>query len=110
MVPAMKKQSGKNEAVSAIVDVQVMGAQIWEYGKFFKFIKSTTYDPAIGYPIPERDDHDSRLDNGTVFDNTKDNPLECESFNDLHGDDDDEIGLNSLGGGSEFSTGEIILS
>lgn len=110
MVPAAKKQSGKKEAVSAVVDVQVVGAEIWENGKFSEFLKNTTYDPATGYAIPEGDNHDSRLDTGSVFDRTDDNPLEYESFNDLHGDDDDDTGLNALGGGSEFSTGEIILS
>ena len=110
IIPAVQKQSGRKEAVSAVVDVQVVGAEIWENGKFSEFLKNTTYDPATGYPIPEHDDHDSRLDTGTVFDSTEDNPLEYENFNDLHGDDDDEMGLNSLGGGSEFSTGEIILS
>ena len=112
MVPADKKQSGKKEVVSAIVDVQVLGAEIWQNGKFTEFLKNTTYEPATGYPIPEKDDHDNRLDtaSGTVFDRTGDNPLEYESFDDLHGDDDDDTGLNSLGGGSEFSTGEIILS
>ena len=110
MVPAVKKQSGKKEAASAIFDIKVVGAEIWQNGKFSEFLKNTTYDPATGYPIPEKDDHDHRLDTGTVFDSTEKNPLEHESFDDLHGDDDDEIGLNSLGGGSEYSTGEIILS
>jgi hypothetical protein len=110
MVPAAKKQSGKKEAVSAIIDVQVVGAEIWQNGKFSEFLKNTTYEPATGYPIPEKDVHDSHLDTGTVFDRAGDNPLEYESFDDLHGDDDDDTGLNSLGGGSEFSTGEIILS
>ena len=41
----------------------------------------------------------------TAFDNTEDNPLNFESYEDFHGDDDDK-GLASLGGGGEFSTGE----
>ena len=80
MVPADKKQSGKKEAVSAIVDVQVLSVEIWQNGEFTDFLKNTTYEPATGYPIPEKD-HDDH---------------------DLHGDDDDDTGLNSLGGGSEF--------
>jgi hypothetical protein len=35
---------------------------------------------------------------------TGDNLLEHENFDNLHGDDDDETGLNSLGGGSEYCT------
>lgn len=44
----------------------------------------------------------------TAFDNTEDNPLDFESYVDLHADDD-ENGLGSLGGGGEFSTGEAGL-
>jgi len=50
----------------------------------------------------------AQLDNMTAFDNTKDNPLDFESYDDLHADDDDNR-LGSLGGGGEFSTGETGL-
>ena len=66
--------------MSTIVDIQVLGAKIWQNGKFTDFLKNTTYEPATGYPIPEKD-HDDH---------------------DIHGDDDDDTGLSSLGGGSEF--------
>jgi hypothetical protein len=67
MVPAIKKQSSKKQAISAIIDVQVVGAEIWQNGKFSEFLKNTTFDPATGYPIPEKDDHNGHLDTRTVF-------------------------------------------
>ena len=84
----------------------VAGAEIWLNGKFTNFMKSTTFDPAVGYPITT-DDHDTRLDSGTVFDNVS-NPLEHDSYVDVHVDEDDES-VESLGGGGEYSTGEIII-
>ena len=68
-------------------------------------MKSTTYDPAVGSPITN-DDRDMRLDSGTVFDNVT-NPLEHDSYDDVHGDEAGTLG--SLGGGGEYSTGEIVL-
>jgi hypothetical protein len=67
--------------------------------------KSTTYDPALGYPITN-DDRDTRLDSGSMFDNVT-NPLGNDSYDDVHGDEDGTLG--SLGGGGEYSTGEIVL-
>ncbi|KAJ7576228.1 hypothetical protein C8J56DRAFT_1062347 [Mycena floridula] len=77
---------------SAIFDIQ---------GKFWDFIKSTTYDPALGYPITE-EEQDERLENGTVFDDLE-NPLVCDTHEDFRGDpDDSENGICSLGGGGEY--------
>ena len=39
------------EARSAIADVMVLGAQVWQDGKFSDFLKGSTYDPALGYPV-----------------------------------------------------------
>lgn len=107
-VPAMKPAKGRKKTDpenSGIVDVLVQGAEAWAHGKFKEYLNATTYDPATGYPITETEEHNSaRLDNMTVFD-MEDNPLEFESYDDLHGDEDDE-GLGSLGGGGEFATGE----
>jgi len=110
-VPApTKKTSTKTltTPISAIVDVQVGGAEIWQQGKFSEFIKNTTYDPALGYPIDNPEDHDTRLDTGTVFDNTISNPLHHSAYVDVHGDESGDSGIGSLGGGGEFSTGEIV--
>jgi len=108
-VPALKPTKSRKKTAlekSAIVDILVEGAEGWEHGKFKEYLSTTTYDPATGYPITEKEEENSgRLDNMTAFDNTEDNPLDFESYEDLHGDDDDE-GLASLGGGGEFSTGE----
>jgi hypothetical protein len=106
-VPAPAKKTSKKTTttpISAIVDVQVGGAEIWQQGKFSDFIKATTYDPALGYPIDSPEDHDTRLDTQTVFDNTISNPDV-----DVHGDESGESGIGSLGGGGEFSTGEIAM-
>lgn len=101
-----------SEPRSAIGDVWIMGYQIWQEGKFTDFLKSTTYDPALGYPVSSTSDSATRVDtsifdNGTVFDQTE-NPFDFEGHEDLHGD---EIvggcpGVGGLGGGDEFSTGE----
>ena len=101
----VKKNNTKPD-VSAIVDVQVAGTEIWLNRKFTEFMKSTTFDPAVGYPITT-DDHNTRLDSGTVFDYAS-NPLEHDSYDDVHADEDDES-VGSLGGGGEYLTGEIIL-
>ena len=109
-VSAPRKVSKKNKTepeVSAIVDVQVAGAEIWVNGKFADFMRNTTFDPAIGYPITTDDHHDTRLNSGTVFDNVV-NPLEHDNYEDVHGDEEDGV-AGTLGGGGEYSTGEIIL-
>ncbi|KAJ7576374.1 hypothetical protein C8J56DRAFT_899899 [Mycena floridula] len=47
---------------SAIADVLVEGAKVWNQSKFTEFIQSTSSDPALGYPI------DVCLNTGTSFD------------------------------------------
>lgn len=111
-VPALKPVKGRKTTTpekSAVFDVLVEGAEAWEHGKFKEYLNATTYDPATGYPITEREEANiARLDNMTAFDNTEDNPLDFEAYEDIHVDDDEE-GLGSLGGGGEFSTGETGL-
>ncbi|KAJ7588811.1 hypothetical protein C8J56DRAFT_1049740 [Mycena floridula] len=87
--PAKGRKAPKNPKPpqSAIVDVLIEGA------------KSTSFDPALGYPI------DVRLNTGTSFDDDE-NPLDCSSYEDIHGDDS---GIGSLGGGGEYATGEPVL-
>lgn len=113
MVPALNKKSAKKpqEPTSAIIDVQVAGAEIWQGGKFKEFLRSTTFDPKIGYPIPspEDDEHDDLLDSNTVFDSTVTNPLECNNYVDLHGDEDEDSTFTALGGGSEYATGVVLI-
>lgn len=60
------------------------------------------------WDIGATDVQDTRLDNGTVFDSNS-NPLTTDSYEDLHGGDNDSVGIGGLGGGSEFSTGEILV-
>lgn len=48
-----------------------------------------------------------------AFDDLIENPLEFDTYQDLHGDDsdDDELGagVSALGGGGEYATGETYL-
>jgi len=104
--PKKGKKETKSAPRSAIFDVQVTGAEIWQ-AKFKEFLRATTYDPALGYPVGSTDTVDTRLDNGTAFDGER-NPLTAESYDDLHGDDADAEGLGGIGGGGEFSTGEVL--
>ncbi|KAJ7491543.1 hypothetical protein B0H11DRAFT_1911797 [Mycena galericulata] len=91
---------------SAIVDVFVKGAEEWN-GKFTEFIRSTTFDPALGgYPPATESSsspRDTTLDTNTVFDSLTHNPLTYDSYIDLHGKEDTGIsGLGALGGGGDF--------
>ncbi|KAI0317121.1 hypothetical protein OF83DRAFT_1172278 [Amylostereum chailletii] len=102
-----KKKAAASQSIhttSAIVDILATGAEIWNSGKFHEFLRTTTYDPALGYPVedePEasRDQHLFHTD--TAFDRTDTNPLEIDTFDDL--DDGDSYsrvgGLGTLGGG-----------
>ncbi|KAJ7028826.1 hypothetical protein C8F04DRAFT_1265579 [Mycena alexandri] len=88
---------------SAIVDVFVKGAEEWN-GKFTDFIKSTTFDPALGgYPPASSDSspRDTTLDTNTAFDSLTTNPLTYDGFMDVHGSDDG-TGSGALGGGGDF--------
>lgn len=101
-----KKRSGKLR--SGVVDVMVTGAEIWQNGKFTEFIKTTAYDPELGYPMDisvSDPQADTRLDSNMVFDDCTSNVLEIDSYTDLHGDETGDGGGGSLGGGDEFSTG-----
>ncbi|KAJ7455023.1 hypothetical protein B0H11DRAFT_1740201 [Mycena galericulata] len=116
-VPAPPKKAPKNPPKnprplepprSAIVDVFVKGIEEWN-GKFDDFIKSTTYDAALGgYPPATETSNsgprDTTLDNDTAFDNLKQNPITYDSYIDLHGSEDGAgvAGSGALGGGGDF--------
>lgn len=108
-IPALQKPTKSKvprPIQSAVFDIIAEGAQSWQDGKWKDFLKSTTFDPAVGYPITDEGPwealRDVRLDNGTAFDAVDTNPLEFDSHEDLFGD-------GGLGGGDEFSTGKIDL-
>ncbi|KAJ3515060.1 hypothetical protein NLJ89_g1998 [Agrocybe chaxingu] len=103
LVPSMKGSKSASTK-SAIIDVQVAGAEIWQSGKFTDFLKKTTYDKNLGYPVETEDAQ--RVTEATEAEK---DPLGHESYEDLHGDETNECGLSSLGGGEMFSTGEIIV-
>lgn len=110
-VPSFKAGKDKEgNPRSAIVDVMVAGSAVWQ-SKFQDFLKATTYDPALGYPIRAETSEGPRneaLDTGTVFDNNAINPIEYNNFTDVHGaeeDLEDDSSSGALGGGGEYSTG-----
>ena len=112
MPKKVKAGQKATEARSAIADVMVLGAQVWQDGKFSDFLKGSTYDPALGYPVSSESASnvtrlDSVFDNGTVFDQTT-NPLDVGSYQDLHGDEvnNGNPGVGGLGGGDEFGIGD----
>jgi hypothetical protein len=81
----------------------VKGAEEWN-GKFEEFIRITTYDKELGYPLRTSTDKGSNTipETGTAFDNTN-NPLTFDSYADLHGEiDSGTMGIGALGGGDEF--------
>jgi hypothetical protein len=88
---------------SAIADIFVKGAE-WN-SKFEEFIRTTTYDKELGYPLPTSTDKgsDTIPETGTAFDNTN-NPLTFNSYVDLHGNEDESgsMGIRALGRGDEF--------
>jgi hypothetical protein len=84
----------------------VKGAEQWD-GKFREFIKSTTYDPALGgYPpvtsLYAGTARDNTLDTNTVSNNAKENPLTTDTPIDLHSSEELKGVTGSLGGGGDF--------
>lgn len=107
--PVKKTKNGRTPPPqSSVIDVQVVGASAWAMGKFLDFVRSTTYDPAVGYPVEVIEENasvdDSTLNTGTVFDQTRTNPLAVDQYEDVHGDENDENG--ALGGGGEYGPEE----
>lgn len=101
--PPKKKSPPK----SAIFDIEVTGASIWLNGKFEEYLRTTTFDPKSGYPMEEVKDADAEFSSDSIFDSST-NPIGFESYEDLHGDENDVAGLGGVGGEGEFSTGEIL--
>jgi hypothetical protein len=109
-VPAPPPKKTTKKAVtddsrrSAIADIFVKGAEEWN-SKFEEFIRTTTYDKELGYPLPTSTDKgsDTIPETGTAFDNIN-NPLIFDSYADLHGDESESgtMGIGALGGGDEF--------
>lgn len=92
---------------SAIVDVFDIGAEVLHGGKFSEFIRASTWDPALGYPIVDftGESAEEVLETGTAFDRTDTNPLTVDDMDDVDDGDDHAprcAGLGSLGGGMEY--------
>jgi hypothetical protein len=112
MPKKLKAGTKPTEGRSAVADVMVLGAQVWHDGKFSDFLKGSTYDPALGYPVSSESASsvarpDAVFDSGTVFDQPE-NPLDVGSYQDLHGDEvsTGNLGVGGLGGGDEFGIGD----
>jgi hypothetical protein len=99
-----KKVATDDSPRSAIADIFVKGAEEWN-SKFEEFIRTTTYDKELGYPLPTSTDKgsDTIPETGTAFYNTS-NPLTFDSYVDLHGNNDEgeSMGIGALGGGDKF--------
>ncbi|KAJ7851228.1 hypothetical protein B0H14DRAFT_2581467 [Mycena olivaceomarginata] len=99
-----KKAATDDSRRSAIADIFVKGVEEWN-SKFEEFIRTTTYDNELGYPLPTSTDKgsDTIPETGTAFDNIN-NPLIFDSYADLHGDESESgtMGIGALGGGDEF--------
>ncbi|KAJ8087846.1 hypothetical protein PM082_006699 [Marasmius tenuissimus] len=112
--PSKRKNAKKSNTpiTSAIFDILVAGASVWHSGKFKEFIKSTTYDPAVnGFSAAGEttaDPDEERLNTDTPFDDTEENPIEIEAYEDTHGDDLDGKGYGGVGGGGRYDTGDPI--
>lgn len=95
---------------SAIIDAIDSGATILNSGKFSEFVRTTTWDPALGYPVDTSVDNTTHansaaLQTNTSFDRTDTNPLEITALDDVDDGDDHTqrlAGLGSLGGGIEY--------
>ncbi|KAF8962191.1 hypothetical protein BDZ97DRAFT_1663230, partial [Flammula alnicola] len=76
---------------SMIFDSFDVGAKLLNGGKFTEFVRTTAWDPAIGYPIETAinaaQDHDVLI-NGSAFDAQDRNPIAGDEFNDLDDGDD----------------------
>ncbi|KAJ2915315.1 hypothetical protein MD484_g5120, partial [Candolleomyces efflorescens] len=97
---ATSKKTSKSP-VSAISDIQVRGAEIWQDGKFSEFKQLTMYDPALGYVIG------TFSDDAEVAPGVKAFTLDTEAGSevDIFGEIGNE-GMGGIGGGEEFDTGE----
>ena len=97
-----RKDGGTSVVQSAIFDVIVSGAEIWSNGKFREYIRATTYDPALGYPVSDLhttpDEPQHRLRTDTVFDDVMVNPLTHDELEDL---EDGHVGLGGFGSGED---------
>ncbi|KAI0318809.1 hypothetical protein OF83DRAFT_1170743 [Amylostereum chailletii] len=112
-----KKQASDDDTrPSAIVDAIDVGGELWNNGKFTEFIRATTWDPAVGYPVGQVvvdamgsesvEDADDVLMNGSVFDQTTVNPLAQDAFEDIDDGDDHTQrapGMGGLGGGMDYT-------
>jgi hypothetical protein len=107
-----RKGKVTKRATSSIFDSFEVGGEVLNSSKFTEFIRTTTWDPAIGYAsfidniaLTETQHNSAVLRNGTAYDSVDRNPISGESFDDI--DDGDDLsqsypGLGSLGGGGEF--------
>ena len=92
------KVGGTSVIQSAVFDIMVAGAEILSNGKFHEYIRATTYDPALGYPVSDLhttpDEPQHRLRTDTVFDDVITNPLSYDELDDL---EDVYVGLGGFG-------------
>ncbi|KAH7905106.1 hypothetical protein BJ138DRAFT_1018176 [Hygrophoropsis aurantiaca] len=107
----VNKKTGKVTVASqsAIVDCFDTGIQLLNDGKFSEFIHTTTWDPAVGYPVDvllSQAEATDVLRNGSIFDSVDENPITRDDFDDIDDGDTHKQrcpGLGSLGGGMDYA-------
>ncbi|KAG6835515.1 hypothetical protein H0H93_000635 [Arthromyces matolae] len=109
--PQKSSKKSPSKPQSAIIDVTVIGAEVWN-AKFQEFLSATTFDEKLGYPIVTDTTNpalDSRLSTGTAIDRVNENPITHDEYEDIHGNETSlgGLGAGALGGGDEFATGAV---
>lgn len=102
-------KQGKDLMRSGVYDVIALGHETLANGAWSDFLKETTYDPALGYPLEsgEEGDESGLPLSDTAFDNQQ-NPLSYESaeaLQDHMSGSGEPLGLGGVGGGDDLYIG-----
>ncbi|KAG8961831.1 hypothetical protein FRC00_011095 [Tulasnella sp. 408] len=108
-IRAQLGKQGKDLMRSGVYDVIALGHESLANGAWSDFLKETTYDPALGYPLEagEEGDESALPLSDTAFDNQQ-NPLSYESaeaLQDHMSGSGETLGLGGVGGGDDLYIG-----
>lgn len=95
---------------TGVFDAMALGAEALSRGKWSEYLKQTTFDPALGYPVdtPEANDQNEAPVTDTCFDKSK-NPLSYSSDEAVQGHLDGQggcTGVGGIGGGDDMYCGD----
>lgn len=96
VVPAPPSKGSKSKEIrvhanrSAVVDIYERGLELaGSTGKVEEYLRATTWDPLLGYPLDKVDHHESGLPpTNTIFDETNENPIELTTDDCFEGEGD----------------------